>query len=114
MTVSITPQEKHHLIRFENGLHEKAIIELEQWFGAHAGDVIIDMAALREVEPATALLFGDLLESQSGKRLVILIGEEDRLSQWALIRDDFPVTPTYNEGMDYLFMLQLERELLDE
>lgn len=114
--MTITPGEKHLLITFsETTLSRPEIAELAEATVNVNQDVIIDLTAIKSAEESSVEQFIDALSPILDENIVILVGDEDKLEELGFLAEEFPVTPSYNEAIDFLFMLQLEKDLgIDE
>jgi hypothetical protein len=77
-------------------------------------DLIIDLSGIENVTSDAVDDFVYLVSPILDEWIVILVGDEDKLQEQGFLDEDIPSTPTYNEAMDYLYMMQLERELGEE
>lgn len=110
--MTISPGEKHQLITFsESAMTRANISEMAENITEIAQDVIIDLSRVKNVDAATVEFFIESIAPILDENIVILVGDEDELERTGFLAEEFPVTPTYNEAMDFLFMLQLEKDL---
>ncbi|MES2628692.1 MAG: hypothetical protein V4616_06950 [Bacteroidota bacterium] len=114
--MTISPGEKHQLITFPDSAMTRAqISEMAESVSSATDDLIIDLSRVQNVDAPTVDHFIQSVTPLLDDRIVILIGDEDALENHGFLAEEFPVTPTYNEAIDFLFMLQLEKDLgLDE
>ncbi len=110
--MTVTPGDKHqHIVFSESVLTRPIIAELAKATENIDQDVIIDLSSITSADEASVELFVDALSPILDENIVILVGNEDELDTMGFLAEEFPVTPTYNEAMDFLFMLQLEKDL---
>lgn len=107
--------ENHQFLKFStNQLTQAEIDQLASTIPQINGDLIIDVSSIESADKALVASFIDTLEPVMEENIIILVGDEDGLEELGFLAEEFPVTPTYNEAMDFLFMLQLEKDLGDE
>lgn len=110
--MNITTGDKHLLITFEGpAITLDSIAKLAAAADTIDQDVIIDLSKITTASEDLTEKFGDALEAVLDDYIVILVGDEEELEQMGFLYEEFPVTPTYNEAVDFLFMLQLEKDL---
>ena len=110
--MNLTTGDKHLLITFEGpALTLDAIAKLTEAAEKIDQDVIIDLSKITSADADLVEKFGDAFSAVLDDYIVILVGDEDELDSMGFLFEEFPVTPTYNEAMDFLFMLQLEKDL---
>ncbi len=114
--MTITSGDKHQYIQFTvENFNSEGIQKLANEASSLAEDVIIDLSKVGAPQPMLVAEFISALGPLLDENIVILVGDEDELEKLGFLAEEFPVTPTYNEAMDFLFMMQLEKDLgIDE
>lgn len=107
-------REKHTHLAVSNDDFNQKFPDLLSKVTAASNDMIIDLSQVISPDPDKVDQFVEAVDNLLEEWIVILVGEEDQLQEMGFLADDIPSTPTYNEALDYLYMMQLERELGDE
>ncbi len=108
--------DKHQFIQFASAtLTDAEIEQFSSKIDEVTEDLIIDLGSIKSVDDGMVNQFIHSLGPILDEKIVILVGNEDELDELGFLAEEFPVTPTYNEAVDFLFMLQLEKDLgIDE
>ncbi len=110
--MTIQSGDKHQFIQFTSAtLNEAEIEQFSCKIEEVTEDLIIDLSAVKNVDDGMVNQFILAVGAALDEKIVILVGNEDELEELGFLADEFPVTPTYNEAVDFLFMLQLEKDL---
>lgn len=114
--MSISFGEKHQYVQFNaETFNSEQINAIAAEAVAHAQDVIIDLSAIGEPPMQLVEEFLVCISPLLDENIIILVGDEEKLEKQGFLADEFPVTPTYSEALDFLYMLQLEKDLgIDE
>jgi len=114
--MTISSGEKHQYITFtEKNFNREGIQRLAGEVLTLEEDVIVDLSNVGTPEESLVSEFIVAISPLLDDNIVILVGDEDKLEKLGFLEEEFPVTPTYNEAMDFLFMMQLEKDLgIDE
>ncbi len=110
--MSISSGEKHQFIELnKENFNSSTIQNLGNQAASLAQDVIIDLSKIGNPPASLVEEFIVCISPLLDENIVILVGDEGVLEKQGFLAEEFPVTPTYNEAMDFLFMLQLEKDL---
>lgn len=109
-----TQAEKHSLFTLTNE-HFSVVLSLElvEAINKNEADVIVELALVNTVDEEAVVALNEALNTWLDERIVIFVGDEDALTNLGLLAEEVPSVPSYEEAVDYLFMMQLERELGD-
>lgn len=112
--VQETQAEKHSLFNLtEEHLSVALTLELVESINKNEADVIVELTQVKTVDDEAVVALNEALTTWLDERIVIFVGDEDSLTSLGLLAEEVPSVPSYEEAVDYLFMMQLERELGD-